>query len=254
MKKIISDKRIKIVLISCVVVALLVVGGIYAARTIARNTSIGEDAAANFAFIDAQVETKNVEKCSVGFEYRDGAYVYIVKFATEKAEYNYTVKASNGIILNKKMTKLKKNNSDKKDSKKKKKKKRKKTETTEVTTTAYRRSNNYYKNKKERSEINYDEPDDLITVDEAKSIAKSASGEASVVFTVAQLGTENGIDVYYVYFTAENKEYKYVINASTGSIISSQKTEIREPKKDDDSSDDEVTQNSGDEKGIVEEE
>ncbi len=238
MKKIFSDKRIKIVLISCLAIALIVIGGIYAARTIARNSSIGEDAAASFAYLDAEVESSDVTNSTIKFEYKDGSYVYIVKFQTDQAKYSYVVKASNGIILNKKVIKLKKtktNKSDKKKHKKKKKHSKDKEKTTDEET--YKSSTNYGRvnksHNKVKTTLTYDEEDDYITVDKAKSIAQSSAGESSAVFTVAQMGTENGVDVYYVHFTAGNNEYQYVINAKSGSIMGSQKISHKETKKDD---------------------
>ena len=249
MKKVFKDKRIKIVLISCLTVLLVVLGGIYAARTIARNSSIGEDAAQNFAYLDAEVESKDVNKCNVKFQYMDGTYVYIVKFTTDQAKYNYVVKASNGIILKKNVTKIKAK--DKKSDKKKDKKKSKKHKKSKKKS----RTKSFGSDETENVELNGIEPDETntskvkatvddnnsdtyITVDKAKSIAKRSSGESSVIFTMTQIGTDNGLDVYYIYFTAGDNEYRYTINAKTGGVVGSQKISHKDQSEDSDDSDD----------------
>ena len=123
MKNFISNKKIRITFLSCLIVVALVVIGVIAMKMVARNSSIGVEAAKKFALLDAGIKEKNVNKIDVDFTYKDSTYVYDVEFDTNKREYSYFVKASNGIILEKKVVKKKKPLKDKKNKKSKKKKK-----------------------------------------------------------------------------------------------------------------------------------
>ena len=237
MKKFLSDKRIRIVMFSCLVVALLSIGGFYAVRTVAKNSSIGGEAAKHFAYIDAKVNQSDVNKSTATFTYYQGNYVYNVDFTTDKVRCSYIIKADDGTVLYKKTTKIKTKDSDVKKKKKKKKKKNKNSQKTKRRNNNIGEANNIdlidsetkNKNKSTQSDNN---SDNYITVDEAKAIAKSNSGEGNVVFTTAQMGTDNGLDVYYIFFTGKKYEYHYIINAKTADIVSIQKIPFEDPDED----------------------
>ena len=217
MKNFIKNKKVIITFISCLVVIALVFIGITTMKMIAKNSSIGTEAAKKFALIDAGVKEKNVKHMNVEFTYKDSSYVYEVKFDTKKKEYNYYVKASNGIILEKKIVK-KKNTSkskDKKSSKKKKKKDKKDSSKASSKSKKIKESTKKVKSKKDKDD---DDEDDVIGMDEAKSIALSAAGvsSADAVFTEAVL---NG-DSYDLQFYDGYIEYNYSIDAYSGSVIS----------------------------------
>ena len=223
-KNFIKNKKIIITFISCLVVIALVIIGVTAMKMIAKNSSIGVEAAKKFAYIDAGVKEKNVKHVDVDFAYKDSTYVYDVKFDTSKKEYYYFVKASNGIILEKKILKKKKhtNKKDKKLSKKKKGKKSKKNE--ESSTNSSKKKKIKETTKKVKSHNNSDDDlDDVIGMDEAKSIAISASGAnpGDVVFTAAVLSG----DEYELQFFDGNKEYNYSIDAFSGSVNSGYSTD-----------------------------
>ena len=92
MKNFITNKKIIITFISCLVVILLVLIGVTAMKMVAKNSSIGTEAAKKFAYLDAGVKEKNVNHVDVDFVYKDSTYVYDVKFDTDKKEYYYFVK------------------------------------------------------------------------------------------------------------------------------------------------------------------
>ncbi len=224
MKNFIKNKKLIITFISCLVVVILAFIGVTAMKMIAKDSSIGSEAAKKFALLDAGVQEKNIEDIDVQFDYKDSAYVYNVDFETQKKEYHYYVKASNGIILEKKIIKKKKHKKkkDKKESKKKKtnkskksKKKKGKSKSSSKSEKKIKETTKKVKSKKNKGSDNVDE---VIGLDQAKSIAISSSGESpgDVIFTIARL---NG-DEYDLQFYNGNKEYNYSIDAFSGSVIS----------------------------------
>ena len=224
MKNFISNKKIRITFLSCLIVVALVVIGVIAMKMVARNSSIGVEAAKKFALLDAGIKEKNVNKIDVDFTYKDSTYVYDVEFDTNKREYSYFVKASNGIILEKKVVKKKKPLKDKKNKKSKKKKKNTKKSKTKKGSNG-EKSNKIKSDettKKLKSSNDDEQEEAFIGIDEAKSIAVSDSGENinTIVFTVATLTRENGMDVYVLQFYSGNKEYNYTVDAIDGSIRS----------------------------------
>ncbi|MBP5773439.1 MAG: PepSY domain-containing protein [Eubacterium sp.] len=226
MKNFIKNKKVIITFSSCLVVILLVFIGITAMRMVAKNSSIGEEAAKKFAYIDAGVKEKNVNHVDVDFEYKDSTYVYSVEFDTDKKEYHYYVNASNGIITEKKIIK-KKFDSKKDDKKKHKKNNKKKTSGKDDESDKTYSSGKKIKEttKKVRSKKDSDDEDDaseVIGMDAAKSIAVSSAGESmgNVVFTLAVL---NG-DTYDLQFYNSDTEYNYSIDAFSGSVVSGYST------------------------------
>ena len=219
-----------ITFISCLVVVILVFIGIIAMKMVARDSSIGTEAAKKFALLDAGVQEKNVKNMDVEFTYKNSTYAYEVKFDTDKKDYDYFVHASNGVILEKKIIKKKSESKkeDKKSSKKKKSKKSKKKEkSTEESSKHNKIQNTTKKVKAKNKKSDEDEDDDaesVIGMDEAKSIAISASGASpgDVVFTMAVL---NG-DTYDLQFYDSNTEYNYSIDAFSGSVMSASSNNI----------------------------
>ena len=221
MKKFITNKKIKITFLSCLIVVVLVIIGITAMKMVAKNSSIGVEAAKKFALIDAGVKEKKVKDMDVKFMYKDSTYVYDVEFDTNKREYSYFVKASNGVILEKKVIKKKKASSSKKKGKKKKyKKSKKKTKNKDKKIKTKKKIQETTKKLKAKVD-DQEEIEELIGVDEAKDVAINSSGAdpSDVVFTVARL-SRNG--TYQLQFYAGDTEYNYVIDASDGSVISSE--------------------------------
>lgn len=76
---------------------------------------------------------------------------------------------------------------------------------------------------------------DYISAEEAKSAALSASqvDSAGAAFSAAELGEKNGIPYYEVAFTADGLEYRYAIDAQTGTVIESSSSGAVAPSTDD---------------------
>ena len=233
MKNFIKNKKVIITFISCLVVIVLVIIGVIAMKMIAKNSSIGPEAAKKFAYIDAGVKEKNINDVDITFTYKDSTYVYNVEFETDKKEYSYYVNASNGIILEKKIIKKKKpsKKKSKKHSKKKRYKKRKSKKHKTKSKVYSKKKKNKETTKKVKSKkakVEDDEEDgeeEVIGIDEAKSIAISSAGESpgNVVFTLARLDSDGA---YELQFYNDDMEYNYSVDARTGSVKSGYSTKI----------------------------
>lgn len=230
MKNFIKNKKVQVTFISCLVVVILVLIGISAMNMVAKDSSIGTEAAKKFALLDAGVKEKSVKHMDVQFTYKDSTYVYDVKFDTEKKDYSYFVKASNGVILEKKIVKKKASSKkkEKKSSDKKKSKKSKNKDKSSEESSKHKKIQDTTKKVKSKSKYDDEDEDDdaenVIGMDEAKSIAISASGASpgDVVFTMAVLSG----DAYNLQFYDSNTEYNYSIDAFSGSVMSASSNNI----------------------------
>ncbi len=84
-----------------IIIAILGTGTVYAAGNIAQNSSIGEEKAKNFAFVDAGVDPATVTEVQTEFDYEQGQFVYEVEFSANGTEYDYWINASNGSVVKK---------------------------------------------------------------------------------------------------------------------------------------------------------
>jgi uncharacterized membrane protein YkoI len=154
------------------------------ALTVSAQTSdyIGTAKAKEIALADAGLEATDVKFARAKLEFDDGVYEYDVEFYKGTTEYDYSVDALTGKILEK--------DSDAE----------------------------YIRRRSEpKLTMRYE-----ITADEAKSIALKHAGvdEADATFARAKLEFDDGVFEYEVEFYSGNKEYDYDIDAITGEIIS----------------------------------
>ena len=149
---------------------------------------IGVEKAQEIAFADAGAKKQGVNISDADLEREDGAAYYDIEFRTRDAEFDYKIDATNGTILETEKKPLKKAEKPQADTQKPKEK----------------TGQNSY-----------------IGVEKAKSIALGYVGVSagSAHFTSAHLDTEDGVKIYELEFTAEDKEYEFDINAYTGDIL-----------------------------------
>lgn len=85
------------------VLSIAAVGGgtVYAGSIIAKNDLIDQEAAENFALIDANVKKDDVSNMYSHLERDDGRYIYEVKFYAGDYEYEYEILAEDGAVLEK---------------------------------------------------------------------------------------------------------------------------------------------------------
>lgn len=87
----------------CLVAALTVAfaGTVFAAGTVVQGSRIGEDKAKEAAYADAKIDPAAVESVRVEYDVEHGQALYEVDFYAGGAEYEYSVKASDGTVLKK---------------------------------------------------------------------------------------------------------------------------------------------------------
>ncbi|HHW94600.1 MAG TPA: peptidase [Mogibacterium sp.] len=187
----------KAVITSISIVAVLVIGGFAVSKGIyayVENSSISKDAARRIALKDANVNEDDARFSKVEFEFENGSFVYDVEFENSKgSEFEYTLKAKDGTILNKVVDIDESDVSVKKD-----------------------------------SGDNSNGEAGKISADEAKQIALGDAGisEADATFTKIDLDKDDGILEYEIEFQVGEWEYEYTINASNGKILDFEKDHI----------------------------
>jgi uncharacterized membrane protein YkoI len=153
------------------------------ALTVSANTEyIGAEKAKEIALADAGLKSTEVKFARAKLEFDDGIYEYDIEFYKGSTEYDYSVDALTGKILEKDF------------------------------------DAEYIRKKSEpKLTVKY-----KITADEAKAIAlKHAEvDEADVTFARSNLTFDDGVYEYEVEFYLGNTEYDYDINAVTGKITS----------------------------------
>ena len=179
--------------------ALLGTGTVFAAGSIAEQSSIGAGNAINFAFADAGIDPVSATDVEAEFDYEQGQFIYDVEFTANSTEYDYWIKASSGAVVKKDVKLLPGAETAAKEEKKEEAKQEPKQET--------------------KTEVKQ------ITLEEAKNKALADAGlkAAEVTFTKEKADTEDGVPVYEVEFFKDNVEYEYEIDAVSGSIRSKSK-------------------------------
>lgn len=173
------------VTVACILVLLVTLGtaSVYAANAFARSSAIGEEAAANFAFVDAGVDPASAQRLRVEFDREDGRFVYEVNFSADGAEYEYLIDAEDGSVV------------------------KKEKEVQSAAAPQESRPGGMTPSK---------------SLEEAREIALADAGitEADAVFAEAELDQDNGLWVYEFKFKAGNAKFEYEINANTGAVYS----------------------------------
>lgn len=141
---------------------------------------IGEEKAKSIAFVNAQVNERDILNLSVEIEREDGVLVYEVEFKCDSYEYEYEINALNGSIVAKK---------------------------TEADITPD------YNNESESTDYIGEAQAKKIAYTHAQI------AESNVEKYKASIDDEDGIAVYEIEFTVNGTEYEYDIDAVNGQII-----------------------------------
>lgn len=178
----------KAVISSLCIAAVIVAAGassVYAAGAIAESFAIGADNAKKFAFADAGIDPVSAQAVRTKFELENGQFVYEVDFYADGTEYEYLIKASNGLVVKKDVeVKIPAN-------------------TIQIPT----------------------DSETIVSLDTAKKTALTDAGlsEAAVTFTDQKLDRDDGRMMYEIDFYTSDTKYEYEINAKTGDIFSKSK-------------------------------
>ena len=192
---------------------LLIVGAIgfatlHVGANVNANKTIGMDKGVAVALDDAGFTAEEVTGLKAHYDSEDGIAVYEVDFTAGGFEYDYSIKASDGTILEAQREKINV------------------TDTVNNTAGTANESTNAANSGTTQGTTSSDSSSTgnpsskYIGVDKAKSIALKNAGisASSATFTKAKLDKEDGVAVYEVEFYSGDTEYEYEINAASGAI------------------------------------
>lgn len=180
------SKKIKGFIIGGVLTGTLMAsGGAYAYQNVGYSLSV--EKAKEIVYKSAGVSASDVEYTSIKKDREGVSATYDIEFYTASGEYDYTIDASTGSVLERDM------------------------DTTNSPASAYSTSSSTSTSTGQ------------VSKDQAKEIALShaALDESSVSYLTIQLDTENGEEVYDIEFQSpsSNIEYDYTIQVTTGDIL-----------------------------------
>lgn len=187
-------------------------GTVYAGSVVSKNNLIGEDAAEEFAILDADITWDEVSGLHTYLERDKGRYVYDIEFHAGQAKYEYEILAEDGSVLGKEVkTSGTRTAAEQTDSRQK--------EETDLqaadTASGQDTGNAAPAAPQTESKPRY------LSVDEAKKIALDHAGltEGQVRFSTAKFDDDDSEgEEYEIEFYSGNTEYEYEIDARTGDI------------------------------------
>lgn len=143
------------------------------------NVSISADKAKEIAFADCKADTAAVKKLRIKLDKEDKSFVYELEFRIGNIEYDYEIDADSGKIIHK---------------------------------------SHEDKGKDDQNSAN---SANVIGISKAKEIALAHANVSAdkAVFVKAKLETEKSAKIYEIEFLAQETEYDYEIDATTGNII-----------------------------------
>lgn len=87
--------------LSALLLICVIAGTAYAGNAVKKNNLIDEQTAEDFAILDAGVQEEEVTGMTSELETDKGKYVYDIKFYVGNTEYEYTIRAEDGVVLEK---------------------------------------------------------------------------------------------------------------------------------------------------------
>ena len=220
MKKMTGKSKAGIILLVLLLIAAIGAGSIYGISSFAKKNAIGADAAVNFALVDAGVLPEQARVDRVDFEYEHGRFVYEIEFVAEGVDYEYTIQAYTGEVLEKETEPVEGYVAPEKE-------------------TPAEESSSAPEEPVEESSAPEPQPVSYISVEQAKQTALADAGLSSATFTKAKLEKDDGRVIYEIDFYAGNKEYEYDIDAFSGAILDRDIEVVEAEEEDDEDEDDE---------------
>lgn len=220
------------------VLSIAAVGGgtVYAGSIIAQNDLIDQEAAENFALIDANVKKDDVSNMYSHLERDDGRYIYEVKFYAGDYEYEYEILAEDGAVLEKDRETVKKapasakpaedNSAETKpaEADSADTKPAAGTSSTSKSSTSGAAEADSKKTAANKASAAGTPSGHYISLEKAKQIALDDAGytEDQVRFSTAKFEDDDDEgETYEIEFYFGNMEYEYEIDAVTGEILDS---------------------------------
>lgn len=198
---------ISVILIAAAV-GIIGLGFVFVCRTVVKNRSIGESRAEQIALADAGETASQARFNRTDFSFDDGSFVYEVEFFTDNGEFEYTIAAVDGTIIDRDMEWYSSSLKSDRDS-------RENQGQDEVRD--YRENSQEPAANTEAAGIGTDD----IGINQAKEIALQHAGldGTNVTFTEAKPDREDGRAIYELEFWNGRNEYDYKIQASDGKIL-----------------------------------
>ena len=200
-------------------------GTVYAGSVVSKNNLIGEDAAEEFAILDADITWDEVSSLHTYLERDKGRYVYDIEFHAGQAKYEYEILAEDGSVLGKEVkTSGTRTAAEQTDSRQKEEtdlqaddsRQKEETDLQAADTASGQDTGNAAPAAPQtESKPRY------LSVDEAKKIALDHAGltEGQVRFSTAKFDDDDSEgEEYEIEFYSGNTEYEYEIDARTGDI------------------------------------
>lgn len=236
MKKVLKITKGTVITILLILAASVVLGlgGTYAFGQIAQNNAIGSEAAANFAFIDAGVAPEDALVLKNKFDYEDRVFVYEIQFIAGGTNYDYVVRASDGMVLSGEYETVEGYRAATGDTRE-----RARAEAAleksrqDAANAALEKSRQNAAGGASAATPVADNTPSVIGVSEAKQIALREAGlteQDGVVFTAAKLEDDEARLMYEIKFYLSNTEYEVDVDAAKGTVLS-YNTEAKEPVK-----------------------
>ncbi len=221
------------------IICVIALASIHVRASVNSNKSIGLNKGVEVALHDAGFTADEVTGLTAHYDSDKGVASYDIDFSANGYEYDYTIKASDGSIIEANREKIDEpdinynqndNNGD--ETTEPPEKISSESDNTSGNTSANNENNTTSNNNNTNDTTSNSSPSNnqssssssskYIGVDEAKSIALKDAGlsSSSVRFTKAKLDREDGIIIYDVEFYTNGTEYEYEINATSGKIIS----------------------------------
>lgn len=229
--------------IAAFVIAVILIAGAVGFATLQvganvnANKTIGLDRGVAVALADAGFTAEEVTNLTAHYDSENGVAAYEVDFMANGFEYDYTIKASDGKIIEAQREKAPgKTTADTANNNTAKSTDKTSGTAGNTSNTAGKTSNTAGNTTDANSYATPTQPQqssngtssaanpvsNYIGVDKAKSIALKDAGvsSSSAVFTKAKLDRDDGMMVYEVEFYSGDTEYEYEINATSGKIRS----------------------------------
>lgn len=230
-----KNKKKLAVIISVVVLAVVIIatGTFSYAYDVAKKNSIGLDKALNIAMIDAGAQEENTTVTKAKMDFEKSVFVYDIEFVVNGVdEYDYTIKASDGTILESdhELESADKQQVDTTGGAAVEIPSGSTAQTTEIQTSQPNGATQENTTKKSDAQTTQN-ADKEISLEEAKAIALKNAGVANkdATFTSAHKDRDDGITYYDIEFRTSSYEYEYEIDLN-GKIISFDKDPIKSNK------------------------
>ena len=256
-KKLFSTPKRIIATVSISLLSLGILGtvSVFTVYAVAENSSIGKETAINNAYAAAGITSEQVDAVETKFKFHKGKFVYDIEFYSDGEEYEYKINSKNGSVVefeHPRPHKLPDNIISIEEAK-----------SIALNHAGVNESDATFKKAKlDRDdgryeyEIEFDTaekryeynisaidgtvikteikpissistpsttPENLISVEDAKSKALSHAALTEAYFTKTRLVREDGTFVYEIKFTADNLDYKYKVSAEDGTILKAEK-------------------------------